>query len=116
MNTLSLWIGRIMLGCISISVLIILYGLLCYLYQHGHDTVDFSVFRGEPEKLDTFRGIWYQVRQVNPLGIMQFGLVTVVAGQIIRVLLTGAIFVISKEIWMSVFTVIILVMMLYGLM
>ncbi|GAP94163.1 DUF1634 domain-containing protein [Leptolyngbya sp. NIES-2104] len=70
-----------------LSSLIVLIGGVLYLMRHGSESVDYRVFRGEPAMYRSLPGIITSMLTGHRRGIIQFGLVVLIATPILRVLL-----------------------------
>jgi uncharacterized membrane protein len=108
-------IGVTLLAGVLLSTFVVLLGGLIYVSRHASMTTDYRVFRGEPSDLRSLSGIGKDVRAFSGRGIIQFGLVLLVALQVVRVALTGALFVLSRDRVFVVITSIVLALLAYGL-
>lgn len=70
-----------------LSSLIVLIGGILYLMRHGSEPVDYRVFRGEPAMYRSLPGIVSATLTGHRRGIIQFGLVVLIATPILRVIL-----------------------------
>jgi uncharacterized membrane protein len=93
--------GKIITGAILISWLILLYGGILYLKQHAHEVIHVQNFYGEPTRLIKVADIFHTALKGMPDSIIQLGLVTIVVGQVIRVFLTGVLFIKQRD-WIFV--------------
>ncbi len=108
-------IGVTLLAGVLASAMIVFFGGAVYVARHSHLPVHYRVFRGEPSDLRRLPGIWQDVKGFYGRGIIQLGLILLVGLQVLRVVLTGALFV-KKRDWMFVFiTSIVLALLMYGL-
>ena len=97
MENVRLAIGRLLLIGIVISLLLIITGGILYLFQHGNDIVNYQNFHGEPVLLTSFLGILSDAFSLAPRGIIQLGLLVLFFVQILRVALTGWLFIKEKS-------------------
>lgn len=88
---------------------------MVYVWRHSSSTVHYRVFRGEPSDLRTLAGIAEDVKTFSGRGIIQIGLMLLVGLQLLRVVLTGALFLISHDRMYVVISAIVLGLLLYGL-
>ena len=70
---------------VVLSALIVFLGGIVYLARHGHSHADYRVFRGEPSDLRTVGGIVRDVIAVRDRGIIQLGLLFLIATPVVRV-------------------------------
>lgn len=108
------WISKIMLVSISIALLLIISGGLWYLSAHAYLPFDAQVFQAKSVALSTLSGVVHHFW--SPLGLIQSGLMLIVAGQILRVVLTGALFYIERDGFFMLCTFVILVTMVFSFM
>jgi uncharacterized membrane protein len=108
-------IGATLLAGVSASTFVVLLGGLIYVSRHGSVTIDYHVFRGEPSDLRSLAGIAKGVKAFSGQSMIQFGLVLLVGLQVVRVALTGALFLISRDRVFVAITTIVLALLAYGL-
>jgi uncharacterized membrane protein len=108
-------IGVTLLAGVLASTFVVLFGGLIYVSRHARTTVDYRVFRGEPSDLRSLSGIGKDTRAFSGQGIIQFGLVLLVGLQVVRVALTGALFLIGRDRVFVAITTIVLALLAYGL-
>jgi len=78
--------GILRLGVIVSSAVIVL-GLVPFLAREGARHADYHVFRGEPAAFRTVSGALRDAAQADPRGIMQLGVLLLVATPFARVAL-----------------------------
>ena len=78
-------IGNLLRSGVVLSALIILFGAVIYLVRHGHSLTDYRVFRGEPSDLRSVRGILRDALALRGRGIIQLGLLFLIATPVARV-------------------------------
>lgn len=88
-------VGNLLRTGVFLSALVVLAGGIIYLMRHGQSPVDFRVFRGEPADLRSLHGIIRSTFQLHSRGIIQFGLLLLIATPVARVALS--IFGFAKE-------------------
>ena len=108
-------IGVTLLAGVLASTFIVLSGGLIYAWRHAHMIVDYRVFRGEPSDLRSLSGIRKDVKALSGRGIIQFGLILLVGLQVVRVALTGVLFLLSRDRVFVAITTIVLALLAYGL-
>ena len=78
-------IGNLLRTGVVFSALIVFCGAVIYLARHGYSHADYRVFRGEPTDLRTVGGIVRDAMAVRGRGIIQLGLLFLVATPVVRV-------------------------------
>src|ERR1700683_3435501 len=70
---------------VIISALVVFVGACFYLARYGHAPADYGVFHGEPSDLRNLRGILHSARELRSRGIIQLGLLLLIATPVTRV-------------------------------
>jgi uncharacterized membrane protein len=78
-------IGNLLRYGVLLSALVVLFGGVLYLARHGHSPTDYRVFRGEPSDLRGVGGILRDAVAFNGRGVIQFGLLLLIATPVARV-------------------------------
>ncbi len=78
-------IGNLLRYSVLLSALVVLFGGVLYLARHGHSPTDYRVFRGEPSDLRGVGGILRDAVAFNGRGVIQFGLLLLIATPVARV-------------------------------
>ena len=100
---------------VLLSALVVLIGGVIYLVRHGHAPVDYRVFRGEPARLGTIRGTARDAFELRGQGIIQLGLLLLIATPVARVAFSIFGFAEERDGLYVVFTVIVFSVLLYSL-
>jgi len=100
---------------VLLSALVVLIGGVIYLVRHGHAPVDYRVFRGEPALLRTIRGTARDAFELRGQGIIQLGLLLLIATPVARVAFSIFGFAEERDGLYVVFTVIVFSVLLYSL-
>jgi uncharacterized membrane protein len=82
---MDLVIGNLLRSGVVLSALIVLFGAVIYLVRHGHSPTEYRVFRGEPSDLRSVRGILRDAIALQGKGIIQLGLLFLIATPVARV-------------------------------
>jgi uncharacterized membrane protein len=82
---MELFIGNLLRAGVLLSALIVLFGAVIYLVRHGHSRADYRVFRGEPSELRGVGGILRDAVALRSGGIIQLGLLLLIATPVARV-------------------------------
>jgi uncharacterized membrane protein len=88
------WVLRI--GVI-VSISIVLFGGIIFLYRHGHEVVDHRKFTGIPDFIQTFGGIIHGIFTFRGQAIIQFGIILLIATPILRVIFSTIGFVLERD-------------------
>ncbi len=100
---------------VVISSLTVLAGGLFYLLRHEEQTPNYHIFVGEPSQLTSVRGIIETATTLSGRGIIQLGLLILIATPIMRVAFTVVSFLIQKDrVYVGV-TLIVLSVLLFSL-
>jgi len=108
-------IGVTLLVGVLASTFVVLLGGVIYVSRHASMTTDYRVFRGEPSDLRSLTGIGKNVKALSGRGMIQFGLILLVGLQVVRVALTGVLFLIGRDRVFVAITTIVLALLAYGL-
>ncbi len=90
-------VGNLLRAGVLLAAAVVLVGGAIYLWRHGHATADYRVFRSEPFYLDRFGGIARDALSGSGRGIVQLGLLVLVATPIARVALTAVAFAFERD-------------------
>jgi uncharacterized membrane protein len=107
-------LGNLLRAGVLLSALVVLIGGVIYLLRHGHSPVDFRVFRGEPADLRDVRGIIRDTLALRGRGIIQLGLLLLIATPVARVAFSIFGFAKEHDRMYVVFTVIVFSILLYN--
>jgi uncharacterized membrane protein len=108
-------IGNLLHIGIGVSAAVVLAGAAAYLIRHGFGHANYRVFRGEPSDLRTLRGIVRAALGLHPRGIIQFGLLLLIATPVARVAFSVFAFAIERDRMYVVFTLIVLTILILSL-
>jgi uncharacterized membrane protein len=109
-------IGNLLRIGVSLSALVVVFGAIIYLARHGRSPADYRVFRGEPTALKSLSGILHSAFTFHGQGIIQLGLVLLIATPVARVALAIWGFAAEEDRMYMIFTGIVLVVLLYSLL
>ena len=80
-------VGGILRIGVLVSSAVIVLGLVPYLARDGGQRADYHLFRGEPEAFRTVPAALAYAAQAHPRGIMQLGVLLLLATPVARVVL-----------------------------
>jgi uncharacterized membrane protein len=108
-------IGNLLRTGVILSAAVVTIGAIIYLVHHGHAPADYRVFQGEPTELRTIHGIITEAVARSGRGMIQFGLLLLIATPVARVAFAIFGFAAEKDRMYVVFTTIVLLILLYSL-
>lgn len=109
-------IGSLLRTGVLLAAGVVLIGGVLYLRRHGHETVNYTTFHGEPEALKSIPKVVEGIESNQARAIIQFGLLLLIATPIARVLFSAFAFALEKDYMYVVITLIVLVVLLYSLL
>jgi uncharacterized membrane protein len=108
-------IGDLLRVGVVLSSLIVLIGGGLYLTRHGTELPNYQMFWGEPSELRSVLGIVKVAWSFSGQGIIQLGLLLLIATPVMRVMFTVVFFMIQRDrIYVGV-TLIVLSVLLFSL-
>ncbi|MBR8835736.1 MAG: DUF1634 domain-containing protein [Stigonema ocellatum SAG 48.90 = DSM 106950] len=112
---LELLLSNILQYGVLIASAVVLVGGILYLIHHGAEPVDYQFFQGEPSELCSPTGIMTAVLSGSSRGIIQLGLLLLVAVPIIRVVVSLLVFLWQREFTYVIITFSVLMALIYSL-
>lgn len=109
-------IGNILRTGVILSAAIVLIGGILYLLKYGSTVLDHRMFRGEPSDLRHIKEIISNAVSLHSRGIIQLGLLILIATPILRVGLSSVAFFKERDFMYMVVSLIVLSFLLFGLM
>ena len=108
-------IGNILRTSVLISAGVTVIGGILYLVHYGGSAPSYHVFRGEPAYLRDVYGIFRDLMSFRSKGIIQFGLLLLIATPVARVAFSVVAFIVRKDRVYVIVTCIVLVTLIYSL-
>jgi uncharacterized membrane protein len=108
-------LGNLLRSGVLFSAAVVLSGASVYLFHHGHEPADYRIFRGEPSEFRTIAGVIHSAVHGRGRGLIQLGLLLLIATPIARVAFSVVGFGIEGDRMYVVFTLIVLAILLYSL-
>jgi uncharacterized membrane protein len=94
---------------------LVLIGGIIFLVRHPTPTINYRVFQGEPQELRTISGILREAMKFRGRGLIQLGLLLLIATPVARVVFSVFAFLWEKD-WIYVaVTIIVLALLSYSL-
>ena len=108
-------LGNLLRVGVGLSAVIVLCGAAIYLTRHGHAPATYRVFQGEPSDLHSVHGIVRDAMHLNGRGIIQLGLLFLIATPVARVIFSIWGFAAERDRMYVVFTVTVLAILIFSL-
>lgn len=112
---MEMFIGRMLRTGVVTASFICIAGGLMYIFRDGGSVADYSQFTGSPEDLRGFTGIFQGLVRLEPLAVIQLGVVVLLATPILRVAFSIIAFLIEKDYLYVVITCIVLAIILINM-
>ncbi len=109
-------VGNLLRAGVLASAAVVSIGAVIYLVRHGHTPVDYRIFHGEPADLRGILGIVQDCLALRGRGIIQFGLLLLIATPVARVAFCIVGFAKERDKMYVVFTSIVMIILLYSLL
>jgi uncharacterized membrane protein len=124
MNAIRIWsdrrmeeiIGNLLRSGVILSAVVVLFGGSIYLARHHSQHADYKMFRGEPFDYSNIRGILHSAYGLHGQGLIQLGLLLLIATPVVRVAFSIWGFAEEHDRMYVIFTVIVLAVLLYSLL
>jgi uncharacterized membrane protein len=108
-------LGNLLRAGVTLAAAVVLAGGLLYLIRHGGEAQGLHVFQGEPAALRSFPGIVASALELQAPGLIQLGLLILIATPVVRVALSVIAFLFERDWTYVVLTLIVLGVLLYSL-
>ena len=108
-------VGNLLRTGVSLAALVVLAGGVIYLMRHGRSAPEFHMFRGEPPELRSPSGIVRAALGMHGRGIIQLGLLLLIATPVARVAFSIWGFARERDRMYVAFTVIVFAILMYSL-
>ncbi|BAY30295.1 hypothetical protein NIES2107_21390 [Nostoc carneum NIES-2107] len=100
---------------VMLATALVLVGGILYLIRHGSDIPNYRFFRGEPTEFRTANGVKTSILSGRNRGIIQLGLLLLIATPILRVAFSLLAFVRLRDFFYVIVTLIVLCGLAYSL-
>ena len=90
-------VGNLLRAGVLLSAAVVLAGGILYLIHYGAGVPDYKVFRGEPEELKGLSGIVKGALSLRRRGLIQLGLLLLIATPVARVVFAVIAFALQKN-------------------
>jgi len=113
---LEIIIGNLLRIGVGAAAAVVLAGGILYLVKWGSARIDYGTFRGEPANLRSLSGIVHAAAAGQPAGIIQMGLLLLIATPIARVIFSAFGFLKERDYRYVLITLIVLGVLLYSIL
>ena len=113
---MDLIIANLLRAGVLLSAVIILFGASIYLTRHVVEVTHYNVFKGEPADLRFVSGIVTAAVSLRGRGIIQFGLLILIATPIARVIFSVFAFALERDFLYVAITLIVLAVLLFSIL
>ncbi len=113
---LELIIGNLLRAGVTLAAVVVIAGAAIFLARHGRSPADYRVFRGEPTDLRTWDGILRAAFGLQGRGIIQLGLVLLIATPVARVAIAAFGFARERDRLYVAVTILVLLILLYSIL
>jgi len=108
-------IGNLLRAGVLLAAAVVLVGAAVYLVRHGSAAPHYAVFRGEPTDLRTPSGVIADAVALRGRGIIQLGLLLLLATPVARVAFSVFAFAMERDRLYVVVTLIVLAVLVFSL-
>lgn len=108
-------IGNLLRIGVLLAAAVVLIGGIIYLNQHGADHPEYHIFHGVPPALCHIHGILQWASNLRGRGIIQLGLLLLIATPVARVFLSLLAFTLQRDRIYMAMTLLVLLILLYSL-
>jgi len=109
------FLGALLLVGVLVSAACVLIGGVVYLYRHGGEPPENHVFIGEPPNLRSLNGVAARVWAFRGRGIIQLGLLLLIATPLARVIFSVLAFTRQRDWTYVIVTLLVLAVLLFSL-
>lgn len=90
-------IGNLLRSAVILSASVVFAGGIVYLIRYGMGSTNYSMFNGEPRDLRTLGGILKDTLAFHSRGIIQLGMLLLIATPVLRVLFSIFAFSVQRD-------------------
>jgi uncharacterized membrane protein len=105
------WVGHLLRAGVILAAAVVLTGGILYLVKYGIEQPMYRIYSGEPAELRHVSGIFHDAVTLHSRGIIQLGLLILIATPVSRVAFSVVAFASEKD-WLYVTTTLIVVAVL----
>jgi len=113
---MELLISRLLRVGVILASATVLTGCIIFLVKHGTAQPDYGKFVGEPSEFRSVIDIVSSVMKMSGKGLIEFGLLMLIAIPLMRVVLSVVSFAVEKDRNYVIITLIVMALLLYSLL
>jgi uncharacterized membrane protein len=114
-KSVELFLGKLLRWGVLLAALVVFAGGVGFLVKSHDVAQNYKTFRGEPEELRAAPQIVRRAIALQPLGVIQFGLLLLIATPVARVLFSVLGFALERDGMYVVITLLVLALLIYTL-
>lgn len=107
--------GTLLRAGVLLAAAVVITGAALFLFHHGAEQPHYAIFRGEPSDLRTVRGVVSDVRAGTGRGVIQLGLLLLIATPVARVLFSVVAFVLERDRAYVLITLVVLSVLIFSM-
>lgn len=111
----ELVIGFLLQAGVLLAAAVVVLGGIVFLGHHGLSIPSYHVFQGEPTDLRTLSGIFHDALAFEGRGIIQLGLLILIATPVSRVAFSIFAFALERDTMYVVITILVLAILIFSL-
>jgi uncharacterized membrane protein len=108
-------VGTLLRVGVIVAAVVVLIGGVLYLFHYGSSMPQYKVFLGEPADLRSISGIVMDALALRRRGVIQFGLLLLIATPVARVAFSVVAFALEHDRTYVIVTLIVLALLLYSI-
>jgi uncharacterized membrane protein len=114
-KSVEIFLGKLLGWGVLLAALVVFAGGVWFLAKFYDVPQNYKTFRGEPAELRSVPQIVNQAMELSPLGLIQFGLLLLIATPVARVLFSVLGFGLERDWMYVVITLLVLALLVYTL-
>lgn len=108
-------VGNLLRVGVLVAAVVVLSGGVLYLFRYGSSLPQYQVFQGEPADLRSISGIVMDALALRRRGVIQFGLLLLIATPVARVAFSVVAFALEHDRTYVIVALIVLALLLYSI-
>jgi uncharacterized membrane protein len=109
-------VGNLLRGGVLLAAGVVVIGGVLYLIRYGATSPNYHIFHGEPKDLRTLSGIVADAVSLRRRGLIELGLLLLIATPIVRVAFSVFAFALQRDYTYVLITLIVLGVLIYSLL
>jgi uncharacterized membrane protein len=114
-RSVEIFLGKLLRWGVLLAALVVFVGGVSFVAGSHNQLQNYRTFRGEPVELRGVPQIVHQAIALQPLGLIQFGLLLLIATPVARVLFSVLGFALKRDWMYVVITLLVLALLVYTL-